>query len=177
MKKVIIASGSKNPVKMECTRLGFEKMFPNEEFIYDITPVPSGVSDQPMSDEETLLGAKNRAINARNAILDADYWVGIEGGVSDNGDEMTAFAWIVIVSKNMIGKSRTSTFILPQKIAELIRGGMELGYADDLIFKKDNSKQKEGAVGILTDGVLDRIHYYEPSVILALIPFKNDSLY
>lgn len=39
---------------------------------------PSGVSDQPMSDDEMIRGAKNRANHIKNTSLDADFWVGIE---------------------------------------------------------------------------------------------------
>lgn len=55
--------------------------------------------------------------------------------------------------------------------------GKELGEADDLVFGQTNSKQANGAVGILTDNVLTRTTFYEPAVILALIPFKNPELY
>lgn len=52
MKKVIVAS--KNPVKINATQSAFEKMFPDEEFSFEGISVPSGVSDQPMSEDETL---------------------------------------------------------------------------------------------------------------------------
>jgi non-canonical (house-cleaning) NTP pyrophosphatase len=54
---------------------------------------------------------------------------------------------------------------------------MELGHADDLVFNKSNSKQENGAVGILTENVIDRAEFYKQAVILALIPFKNPTLY
>ena len=47
----------------------------------------------------------------------------------------------------------------------------------DEIFGKKNSKQQEGAIGILTDGVIDRTKLYTPAVIAALIPFKKKNLY
>ena len=77
----------------------------------------------------------------------------------------------------MVGKGRSGTFFLPPKIAELIRQGKELGEADDIVFERTNSKQENGAVGILTDGVVDRTKYYTEAVVLALIPFKNERLY
>ena len=77
----------------------------------------------------------------------------------------------------MVGKGRSGTFFLPPKIAELIRQGKELGEADDIVFGRTNSKQENGAVGILTDGVVDRTKYYTEAVVLALIPFKNERLY
>jgi non-canonical (house-cleaning) NTP pyrophosphatase len=77
---------------------------------------------------------------------------------------------------------------------------MELGDADDVIFKRSNSKQGDGVVGILTGGLIDRTgvapiyerwrrdppaalsallcaEYYVPAVVLALVPFLNSELY
>lgn len=131
-----------------------------------------------MSEKETLLGAKNRALNARQAKPEADFWVGIEGGLEEVNGELEAFAWIVVVSREgKIGKGRTGSFFLPHKVAELIRQGKELGEADDIVFGRTNSKQSNGAVGILTGDVITRTTYYEPAVIMALIPFKNLELY
>lgn len=54
---------------------------------------------------------------------------------------------------------------------------MELGEADDLVFKQTNSKQGRGTVGTLTRDVIQRTEYYKPAVIFALIPFINPELY
>ena len=44
-----------------------------------------------------------------------------------------------------------------------------------ILFSKENSKQKDGAIGILTKGLIGRINYYKPAIILALIPIiKKD---
>lgn len=175
MKQVIIAS--KNPVKIQCVQQAFEKVFPEQTFLFEGVSVPSGVSDQPMTDKETFAGARNRAINASKAEPKASYWVGVEGGIQKNGIEMEAFAWVVILSQEKTGKARTASFQLPPAVVDLIDQGMELGHADDLVFKRDNSKQKNGAVGILTNDLIDRVSYYEPAVVLALIPFLNTTLY
>jgi non-canonical (house-cleaning) NTP pyrophosphatase len=90
---------------------------------------------------------------------------------------MLAFAWIVVCTRDRIGKGRSGAFSLPPAIAELVRQGKELGEADDLIFGQSNSKQVAGAVGLLTNNVIDRTQLYEHALILALIPFKNKSLY
>ncbi|MBZ9731756.1 DUF84 family protein, partial [Salegentibacter sp. JZCK2] len=84
-------------------------------------------------------------------VQNADYWVGIEGGIEKTGEkEMQAFAWIVVKSRQYIGKGKTGTFFLPDEIISLINEGKELGEADDIVFGQNNSKQKNGAVGILT---------------------------
>lgn len=175
MKKVIIAS--KNPVKIQAVINGFEKMFSTEEFEFIGVSVPSNVADQPFGNKETFLGAKNRADNAYTEVNDADFYVGIEGGINNTGDEMEAFAWVVIKSVDKYGKAKTGTFFLPKQVVELIKEGKELGEADDIVFKRNNTKQKNGAVGILTGDVIDRTKYYTEAVVLSLIPFKNVDFY
>lgn len=152
-------------------------MFPADQFEFIGVEVPSGVADQPMTDEETLQGAINRATNAQEVTPEADFWVGLEGGIHETDEGMIAFAWIVVKSDQKIGKSRTSTFLLPPKVTELIHQGVELGHANDEVFGEKNSKHKGGAVGSLTGGVLDRTEYYVQPVLLALVPFLNPELY
>ncbi|MEN0049906.1 MAG: DUF84 family protein, partial [Bacteroidota bacterium] len=58
MQKIIVAS--KNPVKIKAALQGFQEMFPEGFFEAEGIAVPSGVSDQPMGNEETYQGAWNR---------------------------------------------------------------------------------------------------------------------
>jgi inosine/xanthosine triphosphatase len=174
--KVVITS--KNPVKKKATLIGFTALFPSSTIEIIEISVPSGVSEQPKSEKETLQGAQQRVENARNSFPDADYWVGIEGGIEEKKGEMEAFAWVFILDKKgKTGKGRTGTFFLPQAITDLINQGIELGIADDRVFGKTNSKQKEGTVGTLTHNSIDRTEYYRHAVTFALIPFLNPSLY
>lgn len=175
MKKVIVATT--NPVKINAVKDSFIRMLSDEEFDFNGIATPSDVSDQPMDSEETFRGAKNRAVNCKSKCPSGDFWVGVEGGIELSDSEMTAFAWVVILSKNKIGKAKSGMFYLPDKIKNLILSGMELGEADDLVFFENNSKQKSGAVGLLTGDLIDRKKLYEDTVILALIPFKNKELY
>jgi inosine/xanthosine triphosphatase len=174
MPTIIVAST--NPVKVQSVYAGFTRMFPNESFEVRGVAVETGVSAQPMTDDETYTGALNRANGVRLAVPDADYWVGIEGGLEDKRGELHGVAWIVIIGRTRIGKSRTATFVLPDEVTRLIRQGHELGHADDIVFNRSNSKQDNGSVGILTANVLNRALYYEHAMILALIPFKNPHL-
>ncbi|WP_341227488.1 inosine/xanthosine triphosphatase [uncultured Arcticibacterium sp.] len=173
--KVIVAS--KNPVKISAARKGFELNFPGVNINFEGVSVPSGVPDQPMGSQETYDGAYNRAVAARKLQPDADYWVGLEGGNIAHGEEMEVMAWIVILSKDKLGKGRTAGFFLPQKTIELVKQGYELGKADELVHGIQNSKQKMGSSGILTDNLIDRETFYVPAVIFALIPFKKVDLY
>ena len=175
MIKVIVAST--NPVKLEAVQKGFARLFPEEPCEVGGFSVPSGVSDQPMSDKETLAGARNRARKAREFEPGADFWVGVEGGCDYHEGDLVAFAWVQVLSVAQAGNARTAQFRLPPRVQALVESGKELGEADDLVFGQSNSKQQSGAVGLLTDGAITRATYYEQAVILALLPFKNPDLY
>lgn len=175
-KTIVVASH--NPVKIQAVVNGFQRMFPGQEFIVQKIVVPSGVSHQPLSSAETVQGAVNRVTEAARQLPQADFWVGIEGGVEETEDaKMIAFAWVAVRDSHLMGSGQTGTFYLPPGVADLIRQGKELGEADDIIFGRTNSKQENGAVGLLTGDVIDRAQLYEHAVILALIPFKNPGLY
>ncbi len=171
--KVIVAS--KNPVKLQAVQEGFQSFFEGVE-VFGIE-VESGVSDQPLSDAETLKGARNRAQNAMKQITGAGFWVGVEGGIEPTEKGLAAFAWIVILSKEKYGEARTTSFLLPSKIARYIEQGYELGVANDKVFEQTNSKQKQGAVGLLTRNEVSRTQLYGQAVKLALIPFVNPELF
>lgn len=178
MKTIIVAST--NPVKVAAVRNGFSAMFPDTPFTVKGISVSSSVSHQPMTNAETEKGAVSRVQNAKIACPDADFWIGIEGGVEETQSVMESFAWVVVESKKgLVGKGKTGAFILPPKVALLVRQGKELGEADDIVFGQSNSKQKMGAVGLLTNNSIDRTAYYTHAVILALIRFtsRNNGLY
>lgn len=174
----IVLVASTNPVKIKATQQGFSKMFPDIAFTFEGLSVPSGVSDQPMSSEETLTGARNRAHNLHVAHPEAEYCVGLEGGLMTDGNDLVALAWMVIVNKlGRESKSSTATFVLPKSMTNDIRSGMEMGAAADKLHGTINVKQNLGTIGILTQGAINRTEYYVPAIILALIPFKNPEHY
>jgi inosine/xanthosine triphosphatase len=132
----------------------------------------------------TVHGAINRAKAAFSEyfILHGEnptYSIGLEGGVAVTFDgEMECFAWIAVFDGVTLGTSRTASLFLPSVIRDIvIVEGLELGAADDRVFGTHNSKQSAGAVGLLTNGVIDRAAYYEPAVVLAFIPFHWKELY
>lgn len=175
MPKIVVASN--NPVKINATLEGFQRIFPDQSFEASGVSVASGVSDQPMTSAETIRGAMNRAMNAREKQPEANYWVGIEGGIDDTDDGMQCFAWVIVLGQDeRIGRGQTAVFYVPIEVADLVRDGIELGHADDQVFGRNNSKQQNGAIGLLTDDAVDRTSYYVQAVIMALVPFKNPTL-
>jgi inosine/xanthosine triphosphatase len=175
MKKIIVAS--KNPVKINSILNAFVKIFPDEKFEVEGVSVPSGVSDQPMGEDETIKGATTRVANAQKLYPDADYWAGLEGGIVKSDFGLMTFGWIVVKSKERIGYGRTVSYFIPPKVAELVLSGKELGEAMDITFQKTNSKQDIGASGILTNAMYTRTEMYMGGALVALIPFLKPELY
>ena len=68
-------------------------------------------------------------------------------------------------------------YVLPPPVAALVRGGMELGSADDAYFGRSNGKQHDGTVGMLTRGAITRTSYYVMPSILALLPWSQREHY
>lgn len=174
--QVVVAS--RNPVKVAAVEGGFGALFPDKRIHSEGVAVPSGVADQPMSDAETLCGARHRAEAARQRCPEADFWLGLEGGLEDRDGILAAFAWVVALGPGEgAGQSRTACFELPPPVAQLVRQGLELGEADDRVFGRQDSKRRGGAVGLLTDDAIDRRGLYQPAVSLALLRFKKPELY
>jgi inosine/xanthosine triphosphatase len=172
----LIAVGSANPVKIGAVRAVFGAVLPTATI--DGVAVPSGVSDQPFGDEETIRGARARAFAARDAMA-ADIGVGIEGGVVEQQDgSLHTCAWAVIVdARGRLGVGGSLAMPLPDRVAALVRDGVELGHAMDRLVGAHNTKHGKGAVGILTAGLVDRQAAYEVLVSYALAPFLSPELY
>lgn len=170
-----IAVGSRNPVKVAAVASVVRHAYPSAQV--DAVHVASGVPDQPVGDDETRRGALARARAAR-ALLDADIGVGLEGGVVDEDAGMRSCAWAAVAlrdGREFFGGSLAMP--LPPAVAELVRQGTELGHAMDALTGHDNTKHGAGAVGILTNGLIDRRQAYEVLVTYALSPVLAPALW
>ncbi|GAA2757217.1 DUF84 family protein [Actinopolymorpha rutila] len=177
---VVIASG--NPVKRRATLEAVKVALGQDEVDSVTVDVASGVAHQPVGDEETLRGARNRAEAARQERPDASLWVGVEGGVIERDGALDCMAWIVVLGRRepdgpvIRGESRTATFTLPAEIADRVRAGVELGAATDEVLGGIDTKSTTGTVGPLTGGVIDRVAFYAHALVLAMVPFRNVEL-
>ena len=170
-----IAIGSTNPVKVQAATAVLGTCFSPAEFV--ALAVASGVSDQPFGDEETRLGALNRA-KAAQATAKASIGVGLEGGVQETEFGMFTCAWCAIVNdRGQVGIGGNSCLQLPSEVAEMVRNGIELGHAMDQFSGTHNTKHGLGAIGLLTDGLLTRQSAYEYLIKMALAPFMRQNWY
>ena len=171
--------GSENPVKIEAAKEVFSKYF--EQVKVTGIEVSSKVSAQPIN-EETFEGAKNRALELKKLNekekLGADFFVGIEGGITKLYSKwFNLGVGCVIDSQGRVGYGVSPYFELSESIVEQLLSGSELGQVMEKISGKDNIRQREGAIGFLSKGVMDRKNLYIHSLIVALVPFLNKDLY
>ncbi|MBM6616398.1 DUF84 family protein [Bacillus suaedaesalsae] len=155
-----IAIGSKNFAKVEAVRA----IFKNDGIVS--VSVPSDVSDQPFSDEETMKGALNRA---NNALREAKTTIGIglEGGVLQMENGIYLCNWGALVDESGYCAVASGAKIkLPNEIGEELLKGRELGPIMDDFAKMKNVRKLEGAVGVLTNGIINRKEMFEHIVKL-----------
>lgn len=172
-----VGVGSTNPVKIEATRNAFQKVWPGKIWEIVGVEVESGVSSQPMSDAESIKGATNRAKRALKT-ANADYGVGLEGGIHKTNGLWFDTGWAVVVDKKgTLGIGTSIRMQSPPAMMKYVKKGMELGDIDDMLFGKKNTKHKQGHFGLMSKGVLLREEAYQHGVISALVRFLHPKLF
>lgn len=170
-----VAVGSANPVKIQAVRNSIQRIWPDAEV--DGVTVASGVRAQPLSDDEAIAGAINRAQAARLA-LDSDLGIGLEGNTHETAHGVFVTGWAAAVDRQShMGLGGSGRFLLPRVLVERLRLGAELGDLMDEWAGQANTKQKQGAVGMMTNGLISRTIALETAVIFALTRFLNPDYY
>ncbi|ARK23802.1 hypothetical protein SporoP37_03205 [Sporosarcina sp. P37] len=148
--------GSKNQAKKRAAVRVIEHCMENSTI--SSVSVPSGVSDQPMSDAETRRGAINRAMAAAQGA----YGIGLEGGVHMLEGVMYLCNWGALATpEGEVYTAAGAQIPLPEELADEIRNGKELGDAVDRYFNKKQIRMSEGAMGMLTAQLVPRDALFE----------------
>ncbi|MBC5638614.1 DUF84 family protein [Ornithinibacillus sp. BX22] len=152
--------GSKNPTKVNAV----SSIFPDNEVIG--IEVPSQVSSQPFSDEETLEGAVNRAKQCAK-VENNSAGIGLEGGVMYVGDRLYLCNWGALVTPTgTIYTASGARVLLPKEMEKPLKQGIELGVIMDQYANKTGVSKKEGAIGIFTNNQLTRQEMFAQVVTL-----------
>lgn len=165
-----VAVGSGNPVKYQATKAAIGDVA--SEIIS--VPVDSGVSEQPESEAETIEGATNRAERALDA-GDYDLGIGIEGGVAavESLDGRYLTMWAAATNGTIVGHGGGPRLRLPDRIADRVDAGEELGPVMDDILGTAGVAESQGAAGVLTNRIMDRESALRHAVGGALAPFVS----
>ena len=152
---MIVAVGSTNPTKLAPVRSVFAKHFKNVT-VKGIS-MQSGVREQPLHDDEMYQGALTRAKEALKRIKNADYCVGIEGGIHKFSYGWFERSLIVIVNrKGQIGIGSSGGLTLPTVVMNKIQQGKTLEEAVDELFGTKHIGKGIGMFGVFTKGVVTR---------------------
>jgi inosine/xanthosine triphosphatase len=174
IKPLQVFVGSGNPVKVRAVREVFRAIgFPAR--VRGLR-VPTDVSDQPF-DQEALHGAMNRA---KAAIGKGDFGIGIEAGLMWSAvlhDYFDVQYCAVVDRSGRITVGHGPGFTYPPKVLEKVRAGATVGGAMDRLTGIRGIGTKQGAIGYLTEGRLDRKGLTESAVLMAMVPRIRRDLY
>ncbi|MEE6452282.1 DUF84 family protein [Gottfriedia acidiceleris] len=149
-----ITIGSLNPTKVRAV----QKVF--KEFKVEGLNVPSNVSNQPITDHETMQGAINRAHNAKNE-GHSEIGIGLEGGVMIEGGILFLCNWGALVYENEVILASGAKILLPSEFINELRNGTELSVLMERYTNEKDIRSKEGAVGVFTNGRITRTEIFE----------------
>lgn len=145
-----IVIGSKNPTKIKAVQDTFKTARVNS------FSASSDVSAQPFSDEETRLGAINRAKQCAMSTQDA-VGIGLEGGVMSLANQLYLCNWGALVTPSGdLFTASGARIVLPEDIAKQLLAGTELGDLMDDYAHKSGVRNKEGAIGVFTNDLVSR---------------------
>ncbi len=100
------------------------------------TEVKSGVSEQPMTSEETKIGSINRSQRALECVPDADIAIGIEVGYhprEESGHDILCWATIIDKEGNVVSRE-SQRLQLPRFHQKVLDDGQYLGEHVDEYF-------------------------------------------
>lgn len=174
---IVVAVGSTNPAKVEPAAEVLRKLF--GDCRVRAVDVDSGVSAQPLSVDETREGAERRARAALEAVAEARWGVGVEGGVHFDTEGR---AWLLTVAavadrRGVVSTGEGLRLMLPDRMAQALRAGRELAEVVDAYFGVTGSKVDPGAVGHLTRGLITRRQLVAHALTAALVPRLFPDLY
>jgi inosine/xanthosine triphosphatase len=169
------AVGSTNPAKIEAVRVALAHLAPG--CALEAVEVPSGVGAQPIGDQATREGARNRARAALEA-TGAEVAFGLEGGVVREPPLVWLVSWAAAVARDgRYGDASGLRMRLPKAVAARLAAGDELGTVIDDLFDVRASKQHAGAVGLLTEGFVSRTDAFADLVAMACAPLLRPDLF
>lgn len=137
----------------------------------------SGVSDQPKSLEETIIGAKSRALGAYEA---CDYAIGIESGLMHVPQSKSGYMDVCVCAiydgkECHLGLSSAWEFPDASVTDLMVKDGLDMSQAINKAGYTNSPTigSEEGAIGIMTKGRIDRKEYTKQALRMALIHLEQ----
>ncbi len=178
--------GSTNPVKLNAVIQAASETWP--EVVVKGYEVASGIPEQPIGDDQTRQGAQARAhlaldhglaaapdptqpsVSAPASQSNGQYLgVGLEGGVVDYSGELWSTVWVAVADRDHnVFTANGARFRVPDVVAQRIRRGEEMGPVIAAIVSEADVRRKQGMIGVITNGFVDRTEEYAGIAKMAL---------
>jgi inosine/xanthosine triphosphatase len=148
--------------------------------------VESGVSHTPLSREESMRGARQRAEALKKIAQEQEkpwnYFVGLEGGldsVMENGERRVFLESWAYVSDGHDGHfGRSGAVEVPEALVdEVFVRGTDLSVAIDEFAGQAGIRDAQGAWGVLSANQITRQEAFRIALIAAFSPFFNEKIY
>jgi inosine/xanthosine triphosphatase len=176
---VIVVIASLSPAKVDAVRRAVERIAtvdPSFSKASIRTLDVTGLSPRmPITDAETLEGARRRAATAARSAQPPFLAIGLEGGLS-NDPITTLTSWAAVTDGERWGYGAGGRIVLPDAVMHEVKAGRELG---DVIDEMAGAQIRgtRGAWGWLTRDLVGRRQALLTATLAALAPFYNRELY
>jgi non-canonical (house-cleaning) NTP pyrophosphatase len=209
MGKIIVAVGSLRGPKVNAVTEALAEVRATlaGEIDFEVVgvAVPSGVRHTPLSREDLMTGARQRAEAlvqfAREENKPWKYFVGLEGGIDVIPDSDVMLHLDVIPEMDIVSEAgkrwvflenwayvtdgtslsafgQSGAVLLPDSLAKtVVDDGIELSEAIDAFTGRHNIRDAEGAWGILTRSLISRQEAFRVAAINAFAPVFNPEVY
>jgi inosine/xanthosine triphosphatase len=181
-KRTLVAVGSTNPAKVKGTRLAFGRALGLRTTTIKAVKTIPFVGSQPLSLEETVEGAQERAMFALESAR-TDFGVGVEAGLVELGRSWPGHCLNLQVAAIVDATGRlsfgcSSGFPIPAEFVEKLKQDrQELDRYTHQLAGAKKVREEEGIVYHLSKKRLSRVEMTEQCVSMALIPWLNRKLY
>ncbi|MBZ5695737.1 MAG: DUF84 family protein [Acidobacteriia bacterium] len=190
MDRIIVAVGSTRRPKVDAVREALALIGPSlgdaAQFDVAAVEVPSGVRHTPLSREDILKGARQRAEAllriAREKSEPWKYFVGLEGGIDILHERGARHVFLenwayVTDATGREGFGQSGAILLPDPLAKrAVDEGVELAAAIDEFAGGHGIRDAQGAWGVLTRNLITRQDTYRIAVISAFASMLNRGL-
>lgn len=179
-----LVSGSKNLTKVKAIEYAASRYW--EDYTIYEYDAPSRVQVMPMNKDDTRIGAKNRAkaalqwIYEQKEFVEGDVVIGIgnEGGVAEMEGVWYLFSSTFATDGILCSRGGETLVRMPEIMIDQLEGGrVELADIIDKMTGENDTRQKGGAIALLTRNKIKRQDLFNSPVMQALSPWVSGFSY